>query len=108
MRATVGRIVHYRSKTGNYTLPAMITATHETLWPEGVALGEVPALSSEAHVHLQVFTPGIAESYPEHDVPFYPGPRSDVGHFAAAIAGVSPPDGPPEQPAGSWRWPERV
>lgn len=66
MRPTIGRIVLYRSRTGTYTVPAMITATTATLAPKGVELhaatnGEkgVPPLSGDLHVHLAVFTPGI-------------------------------------------------
>lgn len=98
MRPTIGRIVLYRSRTGNYTVPAMITATKETLAPAGVEawresvearerfehadeehraarggelppLRGVPPLSSDMHVHLAVFTPGI------------PGMRVDAQDF---------------------------
>lgn len=87
MKPTIGRIVIYRSKTGNYSCPAIITATHETLWPEGVERGDVPALSSSEHVHLHVFTPGAQEAYPEFDVPF--DSTEDYG----------------EPAPGSWSWP---
>lgn len=100
MVPTIGRIVMYRSKTANYVLPAMVTATMETLWPEGVETGQVPALSSPLHVHLQVFTPGIAESYPEHDVPFF--------ELAPVSARSSPAEGEYEMLPGSWAWPPRV
>lgn len=118
MKATIGRIVIYRSRTGAYDVPAVVTCTPETLNPAGVELYEqsdgskgVPPLSADAHVHLTVFTPGlegqrgnaedfesppttgkIAESggtYQEWDVPYWP--EQD-----AAPA------------AGTWRWPERV
>lgn len=55
---TIGRIVLYRSRTGAYTVPAIITATVETLNPKGVEAGHIPALSSDRHVHLTVFSPG--------------------------------------------------
>lgn len=54
----IGRIVIYRSRTGDYSVPAIITATKTTLNPKGVELGHVPDLSSDNHVHLTVFTPG--------------------------------------------------
>jgi hypothetical protein len=54
----IGRIVIYRSRTGDYDVPAIITATQTTLNPKGVEAGHVPALSSPQHVHLTVFTPG--------------------------------------------------
>lgn len=58
MKPTIGRIVIYRSRTGDYDLPAIITATTETLNQKGVDAGHVPPLSSEQHVHLTVFSPG--------------------------------------------------
>jgi hypothetical protein len=120
VKATIGRIVTYRSKTGNYDVPAIVTATVDTLNPEGVEAGAVPALSDDDCVHLTVFSPGLpitgpnlprdrdaqdlpegmasfnlAGCYQEHDVPFAEGPP------------YAEPD--QRQPApGTWRWPERV
>lgn len=100
MEPSIGRIVTYRSRTGNYSCPAIITATVESLWPEGVERGEVPALSSPGHVHLHVFTPGGQGSYAEHDVPFdHPMPLVDV-----ETAGDGPHTAPAQAPR-SWRWP---
>lgn len=101
-RPSIGRIVTYRSKTGNYDLPAIITATVDTLDPRGVELGHVPMLSSGSHVHLTVFTAGkpgtardgepnpaqTAGTYQEWDVPGH-NPKRSIAN-------------------GSWRWPERV
>lgn len=77
---TIGRIVIYRSKTGRYSIPAVITATLDSLDPVGVELYEqsaatvrregeplpldlsaqgIPPLSSPLHVHLTVFSPGL-------------------------------------------------
>lgn len=84
---SIGRIVVFRSRRGNYSMPAVVTATTETLWPEGIERGDVPALSSSMHVHLHVFTPGAAESYPEHNVPF--DDATDYGEAAPR----------------SWSWP---
>lgn len=55
---TIGRIVIYRSRTGDYDVPAIITATVDTLNAKGVELGHVPALSSTGHAHLTCFTAG--------------------------------------------------
>ena len=55
----LGQIVSYRSRTGSYSLAAIVTATTETLNPDGVAGGHLPALSSPTHVHLAVLTPGL-------------------------------------------------
>ena len=91
-----GRIVLYRSKRNPYDIPAVITVCDSNLWPEGVARGDVPALSSDFHVHLHVFTPGHLGSYQEHDIPFAEGEGKD--RFGEAWEdGVYP---------GTWRWPE--
>lgn len=107
---TIGRIVIYRSRTGNYDVPAIITATQETLNPEGVKAGHVPGLSSETHVHLAVFTPGK------------PGMRGDAADFEVEsehgrsenVAGTYQEFDIPADPLkplgdeigpGTWRWP---
>lgn len=91
-RPSLGRQVVYRSNTGNYDLTATITATEDTLWPEGVERGDVPPLTSKDHVHLHVFTPGALVHYQEHDVPL----SDDAGVVGA------------EHAARTWRWPDRV
>jgi hypothetical protein len=117
MKPTIGRIVIYRSRTGDYDVPAIVTATTETLNPKGVELGHVPDLSSEEHVHLTVLTPGrpglrrdaedfkvesehgrsenVAGCYQEWDIP----QQVDVPPEAIAVLEPAP---------GTWRWPERV
>lgn len=124
MRPTIGRIVTYRSRTGRYDVPAVVTATQDTLDPAGVEAHErssgrsgVPSLSSPNHVHLTVFTPGlpgqradaldfevessfgrsenVAGCYQEWDIPLA-GSSSDAADIE-------------DEPApGTWRWPERV
>lgn len=89
-QASIGRIVTYRSKVNPYDMPAIVTATLDSLWPPGVENGDVPGLWSENHVHLHVFTPGIAQEYQEHNIPMAP-----VGSW----------DNPPP---GTWRWPLRT
>ncbi len=94
---TIGRIVVYRSKMANYVLPAIISATVETLHRPAVEEGHLSDLTDESHVHLVVFTPG------------YPG---DPGHRSASFAGVSGEydvayDETGETP-GTWSWPRRV
>lgn len=111
----IGRIVWYRSRTGNYTVPAMITCTVETLAPIGLKLWEeskgqagVPPLTGPDRVHLAVFTPGI------------PGMRADAQDFVVEsefprsenVAGTYqewdiPLDESGDHAPGTWRWPER-
>jgi len=107
----IGRAVTYRSKTGKYDLPAVVTATVATLDPEGVSLGHVPELTSPSRVHLTVFTCGKAGtsrgdnpvnneaaggSYQEFNIPQFVVEEIGADQEAAEIV------------AGTWRWPERV
>jgi hypothetical protein len=84
VKPTLGRIVHYRGKQGYQAMrAAIVTGTVDSLDPRGVEAGAVPALDSNQHVHLWVFTPGDKGGFPEYNVP--------------------PGDGP-----GEWTWPPRV
>jgi hypothetical protein len=116
MRPSIGRIVIYRSRTGDYDVPAIIAATADSLFAPNVEAGYIPALSSDTHVHLVVFSPGPSgkradatdfkvESahgrsenqggiYAEWDIPF--AESEDHDHSQ----GLYTP--------GTWRWPERV
>lgn len=110
MKATIGRVVWYRSRTGRYTLPADIAVTTHTLYQPAVEGGHIPPLSSPDHVHLIVKTAGLqghrlpdtdpainaqaaGGTYQEHDVPFWE-PSSPF--WADEV-----------QPAGTWTWPRR-
>lgn len=110
MKPTIGRIVIYRSRTGDYDVPAIVNCTTETLSPKGVDAGHVPALSGDDCVHLTVLTPGK------------PGKRRDAEDFKVEsphgrgenIAGcyqewdIAPADDPSDPAPGTWRWPERA
>lgn len=97
MKPTLGRIVHYRGKMGLLApRAAIVTVTVDTLDPRGVEAGLIPALDSDEHVHLWVFTPGEAGGFTEYNVPR--GQSADEG--TEATAGTIPP--------GSWCWPPRV
>lgn len=100
---TIGRIVIYRSKTGNYDLPAIITATVDTLDPKGVELGHVPPLSGNNCVHLTVFTCGKQGTAREGHVVNNEAAGGSYQEFDIA---ESSSDTEPEP--GSWRWPTRV
>lgn len=102
----LGRVVHYRSRTGHYTVPALVTATQDSLYRPGVDAGFVADLSSAEHVHLQVFTPGM------------PGKRKDADDFlvesphgrAENVNGSYPEYDVPYDAAGgpgTWCWPPR-
>lgn len=89
MKPTLGRIVHYRGKIGyNAMRAAIVTADVNSLDPRGVEAGVIPALDSDEHVHLWVFTPGESGGFTEYNVP--PGEAGD---------GIPP---------GTWMWPPRV
>lgn len=107
---SIGRIVIYRSRTGDYDVPAIVTATAETLNAKGVELGHVPNLTAPGNVHLTVFTPGK------------PGMRRDAQDFLVEsvhersenFSGCYQEwDIPLNDPAtgdiapGTWRWPVR-
>lgn len=113
---TIGRIVLYRSRTGNYTAPAIVTATHRSLNPKGVDAGAIPPLTGDDHLHLQVLTPGtpgkrigagdfvdgsdrpvaenVSGTYTEWDVPFAGAEQTEDYDRD-------------EFPAGTWAWPAR-
>jgi hypothetical protein len=62
----LGQFVNYRSRTGRFTVPAVVSAISSSLDPQGVQLWRdsggqagVPPLSSSTNVHLVVFTPEI-------------------------------------------------
>lgn len=115
---TIGRIVIYRSRTGDYDVPAIITATVDTLNAKNVEAGHIPTLTDADHVHLTCFTAG------------FPGKRGDAEDFKVKsehpisenVAGCYQewdipldstvpelPDGNPDSIApGTWRWPTRV
>lgn len=119
---TLGRVVIYRSRTGNYSAPALVTATIDTLAPVGLELFEfsegkagVPPLSSPTHVHLAVFTPGLpglragAQDFVTEDSP---GGRSEnvngvYQEWDVPLSAIDPALDP-EQPAGTWHWPVRT
>jgi hypothetical protein len=101
------RMVEYRSRTGNYSVPAVVNCTTDSIYQPGVEAGHVPALTSVDRVHLTVFTPGL------------PGMRGDADNFVVAseqpvsenVAGTYQewnipydPDGGP----GTWKWPTRA
>jgi hypothetical protein len=87
-KPSLGRIVHYRGKQGLHApRAAIVTATVDSLDPRGVESGAVPALDSDEHVHLWVYTPSPAGGFAEFNV------------APAVESGPEP---------GQWYWPPRV
>lgn len=87
-KPSLGRIVHYRGNQGLLAMrAAIVTADVASLDPRGVESGEVPALDSDQHVHLWVFTPGAQGGFAEFNVPL---------------------DEPGMCRPGTWQWPTRV
>lgn len=56
-KPAIGDPVTYRPHVLGSDVPAVITATVDTLNPADVAHGYIPSLASSQHVHLTVFTP---------------------------------------------------
>lgn len=106
MTPTIGRIVIYRSRTGAYDCPAIVTATQDTLFRPNVEAGLIADLTSPEHVHLTVFTPGKpGERASATDFEF----ESPHGRAENAGGLYQEWDIPHDQGGGpgTWRWPER-
>lgn len=95
---TIGRIVHYRTKHGDYYVPAIVNSTVDSLGETGlarnaerVAAGDEQsvALDSPMHANLTVFGP--LSTYHEVNVPYDEG----------VVDGHNRADGAPR----TWRWP---
>lgn len=126
MNPTLGRIVWYRSKTGSYTCPAMVTAVQDSLYRPNVEAGHMLDLSSSTHVHLTVFTAGLmghvskgtAEEHPE----LVAGDRLTDGPAGGTYQEFDIPQWEPAakdalnwfdgdystQEPGTWAWPPSV
>lgn len=90
---TPGRDVLYKSKTGNYVLPAKVSVTVDNLYRPGVESGDLADLASPLHVHLKVINPG--PEYVEFNVPHAMQHEDYDG-------GLNP------WPPGTWAWPRLV
>ncbi len=105
MKPTIGRIVIYRSRTGDYDVPAVISATSDTLHHPNVEAWHIPGLSGDEHVHLTVFSPGPAgrRAGATDFKAESPHGRSENQGGTYTEWDIAPGDGP-----GEWRWPQRV
>lgn len=111
MKPSLGRIVIYRSRTGNYSCPAMVVATRETLHIPNVEAGWIPNITDETNVHLVVFSagkPGQGRTIMDAEKDFLVKSEHGVsvntsGTYQEWDIPYDPSGGP-----GTWSWPERV
>lgn len=105
---TLGRIVLYRSRTGDYDVPAIICATAESLFLPNVEAGHIPGLTSPSHVHLTVFSPGPGgrrADATDFKVESPHGRAENLGGTYTEWDIAESPEGEPMP--GCWRWPIR-
>lgn len=112
-KPSIGRVVVYRSRTGNYSVPAIINCAVDSIYQPGVEHGFVPPITGKDNVHLTVFSPGRA------------GMRVDQEQTPGAENFVNPSKYPVSENvsgcyqewdieydedggAGTWMWPARV
>lgn len=117
----LGQTVLFRSRTGAWTAPAIVTATLDSLHRPNVDAGHVPPLTDGFNVHLTVLTPGIqghvsdttAAEHPELVADDRPN-KPAGGSFQEWDVPEWVPDDPEtwdepfeyaDQPAGTWTWP---
>lgn len=124
---TLGRIVIYRSRTGDYDVPAVVTCTAESIAQRGVEMfaktdgkAGVPPLTGVGHVHLTVLTPGIpseltrradAEDFivePEHGLPVSENASGTYQEWDIPMNCANCEAGGETPMPGTWRWPARV
>lgn len=101
---TIGRIVIYRSKTGQYSMPAVVSATRDTLYLPNVSAGHLADLSAADNVHLVVFTAGASGHRSAGTDPSLGAANPPAGGSFAEydIAYSDDPEAP-----GCWSWPRR-
>lgn len=110
---SIGRIVIYVSRTGNYELPAIVNCSLDSIYQPGVDAGFVPPLTDDGHVHLTVFSPGMpgmrltAGETPGTEAflvkPEYPVSENVAGCYQEWNIPFAVDGGP-----GTWHWPERT
>lgn len=102
---TIGRIVIYRSRTGDYDVPAIVSATMDSLYQPNVDAGHVPAVSGDRHVHLTVFSPGPGGR--RADAPDFKveSPHGRAENLGGTYTEWDIPEATGEIEPGTWRWP---
>ena len=108
MNPTIGRVVTYTSRTGNYVCPAIVTATLDTLYRQNVDAGHIADLTSPQHVHLTVFTPGKPGK--RATAADFKGPRADAPISENVGGAYQEWDVPFDEigTPGTWSWPKRT
>jgi hypothetical protein len=115
-KVSICRMVEYRSRTGNYSIPAVVNCTTDSIYQPGVEHGFVPPLSAVDNVHLTVFTPGkpglraladAVEPAPGAENFVVPSPHPISENVAGCYQEWDIPYDPDGGP-GTWRWPARV
>lgn len=103
----IGRVVIYRSRTGNYDVPALVNCTQDSLYRPGVEGGFVPDLTEPHSVHLSVLTPGKPGKRATADD--FVGDRADAPISENAGGIYQEWDVPYDEQgaAGTWSWPKR-
>lgn len=98
----------YRSKTGRYSLPAIVNTTTETIYEESVRRGFMDPLTDHDNVHLTVLTggrPGGRLPDTDPNLPQAP-PGGTYQESNIPWAGEMEGDWKYEdQPPGTWAWP---
>lgn len=119
----LGAVVWFRSRTGRWTAPAVVTAVLDSLYQPNVEAGHLPPLTSDRHVHLTVLTPGrpghvsdeTRETHPELADPDRPNRPAggtfqewDIPQWSCEGAGIVPDEEGflwDDQEDGTWMWP---
>lgn len=93
MKPSLCRMVIYRSRTGDYSLAAIVSAVRASLNRAGVDAGTLPDLPDDDHVHLVVFTPGLPlTSTPPHTAGIVDPSLPFGKRYLAAEPGTLPPE----------------
>jgi hypothetical protein len=109
-KPTIGRVVLYRSRTGDYDVPAVVACTVDSIFKPAVDAGVMPPLEDPSVVHLTVFTPGPqgmrhrAENLSpvQYEADGRPRSENQGGTYQEWQVPYDADAGP-----GTWRYPER-
>lgn len=104
---SIGRVVLYRSRTGNYSVPAIVAATQDSLYRPNVEAGYIPDITKADNVHLIVFSPGPggkrANAADFKVEPVHGRSENQGGTYAEYDIPYDDSGAP-----GTWSWPTRI